>query len=387
MSDKQKRDYYEVLGLNKNASDEEIKKAFRKLAVKYHPDKNKDDKDAEEKFKEINDAYQILGDKDKREKYDKYGFDGLDDSMFNGTDMSDFSDILGGLFGNIFNNGRGNPFFGGLGNMFNMSNNKKMGIKGENIFGSINISFNESINGCSKIFKYKICSNCKICNGDGYTDMTICNECNGKGIRIIQQQTNMGVMIQQIRCNKCLGKGKTGKTKCKECNGTGKHFIDKKKEFVLNPGIDNQRKVAYEGLGNCGINNGPNGDLILNIIVDKHPIFKRYYEVNTNYLTKFDIYMELPILFYDLILGTNIQIKNIYGNPININIHKNTKDNDIIKINGEGIKDKNNKRGNLYICIKCILPDNLNDNQINILKQLQQTNINNEPLNKILKLI
>ena len=141
---KEKRDYYEVLGIKKDASDEEIKKAFRKLAVKYHPDKNKDDKDAEEKFKEINDAYQILGDKEKREKYDKYGFDGLDDSMFNGTDMSDFNDILGGLFGNIFGN-RGNPFFGGF-NMFGSNQHQHMGIKGENIVGSINITFNEIIN-------------------------------------------------------------------------------------------------------------------------------------------------------------------------------------------------------------------------------------------------
>ena len=359
-NDKQKRDYYEVLGLNKDASEENIKKAFKKLAIKYHPDKNKGNKEAEEKFKEINEAYQILGNKEKREKYDKYGFDGLDESMFKGTDMSEFNDILGGLFGGLFNN-QGNPFFGGLGNIFNM-NNQKMGVKGENIVGSINITFNESINGCSKIFKYKICSNCKTCNGDGFTDMVMCNECNGKGIKIIQQHTNMGVMIQQMKCNKCLGKGKTGKNKCKDCNGTGKHFIDKKKEFVLNPGIDNQRKVAYEGLGNISINGGPNGDLILIINVDKHPIFKRYYEINTSFLTKFDIYMELPVLFIDLILGTSIQIKNIYGNPININIHKNTKDNEIIKINNEGIKDKNNKRGNLYICIKCVLPNNLNDN-------------------------
>lgn len=387
-NNKQKRDYYEVLGLEKNASEEDIKKAFRKLAVKYHPDKNKGNKEAEEKFKEINDAYQILGDKEKKEKYDKYGFDGLDDSMYNGTDMSDFNDILGGLFGNIFGNNN-NPLFsgfGGFGNIFG-GNNQKIKIKGENIFGNINITFDESINGCSKIFKYKICSNCKNCNGEGFTDLKICNDCNGKGIKVLQQQTRFGISFQQIKCNKCLGKGKTGTNKCKNCNGTGKNFIDKKKEFVLNPGIDNQRKVIYEGLGNAGINNGPNGDLILLINVNSHPIFKRYYEINSNFLTKFDIYMELPILFYDLILGTNIQINNIYGNPININIHKNTKDNEIIKIIGEGIKDKNNKRGNLYICIKCILPDNLKDEQLTLLKQIQDIKINNEPLDKILKLI
>jgi len=384
-NNKQKRDYYEVLGLEKGASDEEIKKAFRKLAVKYHPDKNKGDKDAEEKFKEINDAYQILGDKEKREKYDKYGFEGLDNSMFSGTDMSDFSDILGGLFGGLFGN-RGNPFFGGFGNMFN-NQTQRMGIKGENIIGSINISFNESINGCSKIFKYKVCSNCLKCNGDGFIDMVKCDECNGNGIKMIQQKTNMGIMIQQIKCNKCFGKGKTGKNKCCDCNGTGKHFIDKKKEFLLNPGIDDQRKVIYEGLGNMGINGGPNGDLILIINVDKHPIYKRYYETNLNIISKFDIFIELPILFFDLILGTNIQIKNIYGNPININIHKNTKDKEIIKIIGEGIKDKNNKRGNLFISIKCVLPDNLNDEQLNILKKLQNSKIINEPLNNLLKLL
>ena len=382
-NNKQKRDYYEVLGISKNASEDDIKKAFRKLAVKYHPDKNKGNKEAEERFKEINDAYQILGDKEKREKYDKYGFEGLDDSMFNGTDMSDFNDILGGLFGNIFG---GVPFFGGLGGMFNTSN-QKMGMKGENILGNINISFEESINGCSKIFKYKICCECKTCKGEGYSDTVICNECNGKGIKIIQQHTRFGIQIQQMKCNKCLGKGKTGTKKCKDCNGTGKNFIDKKKEFVLNPGIDNQRKVLYEGLGNGGINNGPNGDLILIINVNKHPIYKRYYETNYNFINKFDIYIELPILFYDLILGTNIQIKNIYGNPININIHKNTKDNEIIKINNEGIKDKNNKRGNLYVCIKCVLPENLNDEQLNLLKKIQEIKTNNEQLNKVLKLM
>ena len=380
---KQRRDYYEVLGIKKDAKEEDIKRAFRKLAVKYHPDKNKGDKDAEEKFKEINDAYQILGDKEKREKYDKYGFEGLDNSMYNGTDMSDFSDILGGLFGNIF--GGNMPFFGGFSDMFG-NNNQRMNIKkGENINGNINITFNESINGCSKIFKYKICSNCKFCNGDGYSDMDICNECNGKGIKLVKYN-NGSIIIQQVRCNKCMGKGKIGYNKCKECNGTGKNFIDKKKEFILNPGIDNNRKVIYENLGNEGINGGPNGDLILNINVDKHPIFKRYYEVNLQFVNKFDIFMELPILFYDLILGTNLQIKNIYGNLININIHKNTKDNEIIKINGEGIKDKNNNRGNLFVCIKCILPDNLNNEQLDLLKQIQNFNIVNEPLNNLLKL-
>lgn len=378
---KERRDYYEVLGVNKDASEEEIKKAFRKLAVKYHPDKNKDDKNAEEKFKEINDAYQILGDKEKREKYDKYGFEGLEDSMFKGTDMSDFNDILGGLFGNIFN---GVPFFGGLNNLFNNKNTGVMGIKGENIIGHINITFNESINGCSKLFKYKICCECKYCNGEGFNDMIKCEECNGKGIKIIQQQTRFGIQIHQMKCNKCLGKGKTGTIKCKNCNGTGKNFIDKKKEFILNPGIDNQRKVLYEGLGNGGINNGQNGDLILIINVESNNIFKRYYEVNNCKLSKYDIYMELPLLFYDLILGTNLKIKNIYNNSININIHKNSKDNEIIKINNEGIKDKNNKRGNLYICLKCILPDNLNEEQLNLLKQIQNIKTDNEFLNDII---
>lgn len=366
------RDYYKILEVDKNATEQDIKKAFRKLALKYHPDKNKDDPNAAEKFKEINDAYQILSDKEKRELYDKYGEEGLDKSMYQGADFSEFSDI----FSNLFNGFGFNMPFGFGGNNMKQQNFAR---KGENVQTQLNLTFEESIKGAVKVVSYKVCSSCLKCEGTGYLERRRCQACNGQGKT--QKVVRAGGFMQTFitNCNECKGRGEILMHKCDKCNGTGKEFINESYELKMNPGVDSGTQVRKPDKGHYGVNGGPRGDAYILITVEKNPKYLRYYEVKSipKYaqidMSKLDVFTEVQVPYYDLILGSDIKIRTIYGTTESITLKKCTQIDTVLKLKGLGIK-KNNEAGFMYISLVCVLPKTITDTEKEKLKLIKDEN-------------
>ena len=288
-----KRDYYEVLGVSKGASADEIKKAYRKLAKKYHPDVNKA-KDAEEKFKEINEAYEVLSDDQKKQIYDNYGFDGLEGNMGQGG----FSNFSGGFddLGDIFS-----QFMGGMGGFggFSRGSSRQSGpIKGENKYVQMSIEFLEAVKGVTKTIKVSVDRKCPKCNGSGAksaSDIKTCPRCNGSGKVTSAKRTPFGMMQSVVDCPDCHGTGKTITNKCPECGGAGYETKVETVEIKIPAGISTGQQVRVAGYGERGYNGGDNGDLYIEIIVKSHDFFVR--EGN-------DIYVEVPISAVDATLGT-----------------------------------------------------------------------------------
>ena len=343
-----KRDYYEVLGVSRSASDAEIKKAYRALAKKYHPDMNPGDKEAEKKFKEASEAYAVLSDAEKRRQYDQFGhaafeggaggaggFGGFD---FNGADFSDiFGDIFGDLFGGGARRGRSNG-----------------PMKGANIRKSIRITFEEAVFGCEKELDLVLKDPCGSCQGTGAkpgTSPETCPKCGGKGQVVYTSQSFFGTVQNVQTCPNCNGSGKIIKDKCPDCAGTGYTSSRKKIKVTIPAGIDNGQSVRIRDKGEPGINGGPRGDLLVEINVSRHPIFQRQ-DVH--------IFSTVPISFAQAALGGDVKIPTVDGDVI-YTVKPGTKTDTKVRLKGKGVPSLRNSqvRGDHYVTLVIQTPEHL----------------------------
>ena len=342
----QKRDYYEVLGVSKTASDEEIKKAYRVLAKKYHPDMHPDDKEAEAKFKEASEAYAVLSDSEKRAKYDQFGhaaFDGTGGFGAGGFDFTgtDFSDIFGDLFGGMFGGGRSRGPSNGP-------------VKGANIRTSVRITFLEAVFGTEKELTLNLKDPCPTCNGTGAkpgTSPQMCPKCGGKGQVVFTQQSFFGTVRNVQTCPDCGGSGKIIKDKCSDCGGTGYITSRKTINVTIPAGIDNGQSVRIREKGEPGINGGPRGDLLVEVIVSPHEIFERQGT---------DIFSMVSISYPIAALGGSIMIDTVDGKIV-YDVKAGTQTGTQIRFRGKGVPSLRNKdiRGNHYVTLVVDVPTKL----------------------------
>ena len=357
-----KRDFYEVMGLNKGASDDEIKKAFRKLAKKYHPDLNPGDKTAEKNFKEVNEAYEVLSDKDKRARYDQFGHAGVDPSYGAGAAGGNpFSDDID--LGDIFNSFFGGGFGGGFSSRKQANPNAPR--RGSDTEATINISFEEAAKGSKKNISYRVTEKCSDCNGSGAapgTSSKTCPICHGTGQTRVTQRTPFGVIQTARTCDKCYGSGKVIENPCRKCSGTGRNQNTKTVEVNVPAGIDEGQILKISGHGNAGVNGGPSGDLHVYINVKPHPIFER---------RGFDVWCEIPITFVQAALGSEITVPTIDG-KVSYSIHEGTQAGDVFKLRGKGIEHIGSKRrGDQFVRINIEVPKNLSHKQKELLREFE----------------
>ena len=355
----QKRDYYEVLGVSRGASEDEIKKAYKKMARKYHPDLNPGDKTAEEKFKEVNEAYEVLSDADKKARYDQYGHAGVDPNFgagggFDGSfDFGDLGDIFGSFFGGGFGGGR--------------RTNPNAPQRGESIRMSIAISFEEAAFGCEKAVTVERYETCDTCHGNGCapgTSPEVCPDCHGTGTVQVRRQTPMGVFATSSPCPKCGGKGRIIHQPCKDCRGSG--MVRKKKtiQASIPAGIDNGQTISIRGQGNAGKNGGPAGDLLITITVRPHELFRRE---GTSVLC------EAPITFTQAVLGAELEIPTIDG-KVKYTLPEGTQSGTTFRLKGKGIPERNGRgRGDQYVTVYIETPRNLNREQKEALKKFAES--------------
>ena len=343
-----KRDYYEVLGVSKDADDAALKKAYRALAKKYHPDMNPGDAEAEKKFKEASEAYAVLSDPEKRRQYDQFGhaaFDGgAGGSGFGGFDFNgaDFSDIFGDIFGDLFGGGtrRGGRSNGPM--------------RGANIRKGIRITFEEAVRGCEKELEVIIKDPCTVCGGTGAkpgTSPETCSKCGGKGQVVYTQQSFFGTMQNVQTCPNCNGSGKVIKERCTSCSGTG--FTSSKKKIMVTvpAGIDNGQSIRIREKGEPGTNGGPRGDLLVEVSVSRHPVFQRQ---------DTDIYSTVPISYAQAALGGDVKVPTVDGDVI-YTVKAGTKTNTRVRLRGKGIPYLRNPqtRGDHYVTLVIQTPERL----------------------------
>ena len=345
-----KRDYYEVLGVDRGADEATIKKAYRQLAKKYHPDMNPGDKEAEKKFKEASEAYAVLSDAEKRRQYDQFGhaafeqggggaggFGGFD---FNGGDMGD---IFGDIFGDLFGGGRSRR-----------ANNGPM--KGANVRTAVRITFEEAVFGCEKQLDLNLKDECTTCHGTGAkpgTSPETCPKCGGKGQIVYTQQSLFGTVRNVQTCPDCNGSGKIVKEKCADCHGSG-YITNRKKIAVTIPaGIDNGQSIRIREKGEPGVNGGPRGDLLVEVQVERHPIFQR---------EDMNIYSTAPVTFAQAALGGQIHITTVDGDMA-YDIKPGTQTDTKIRLKGKGVPSLRNKniRGDHYVTLVVQVPTKLNE--------------------------
>ena len=356
----QKRDYYEVLGVEKSADDAAIKKAYRALAKKYHPDMNPGDAEAEKKFKEASEAYAILSDPEKRRQYDQFGHAAFDQGAggngFGGFDFSgtDFSDIFGDIFGD---------FFGGR----RTARDNSGPAKGSNIRTSVRITFEEAVFGTEKEIELTVKEECKTCHGSGAkpgTTPQTCTKCGGKGQVVFTQQSFFGTVRNVQACPDCQGKGKVIKDKCTDCHGTG--FVPMKKRFAVSipAGIDNGQCKRLSGQGEPGVNGGPRGDVLVEVIVGRHPIFQRQ---ETN------IFSTVPVSFAVAALGGDVVIDTVDGKVI-YEVKAGTQTDTRVRLKGKGVPSLRNKdvRGDHYVTLVVQVPDKLSKEAKDLLKKFDE---------------
>ena len=346
-----KRDYYEVLGVEKGVSDDELKKAFRKQAKMYHPDLHPNDKEAEAKFKEVNEAYEVLSDKEKRARYDRFGFAGVDPSY--GAGSAAYSNPFGQEIdiNDIFNS-----FFGGFGGG-SSARNRNAPRKGSDVETSVTITFEEAAKGCKKEIQYDIVDTCKECGGSGAekgTNLKTCPNCNGNGQVTVNKRTPFGVVQTTQTCEKCRGKGKIIETPCKKCSGAGRTRTTKTVTVTVPAGIGQDQILNVGGHGNSGYNGGPSGDLHVYINVKRHDIFERKGD---------DVWCEIPLTFTQAALGHEVTVPTLDG-KVSYNVHAGTQPGDVFKLRGKGIPHLNGKgRGDQYVKVTIEVPRNLNAEQ------------------------
>ena len=347
----EKRDYYEVLGVSKTATDAEIKKAYRKLAMKYHPDYNPGDKEAEEKFKEINEANEVLSDPKKRQLYDQYGFAGVDPNYAaqNGGGPGGFGGFggdgvdLGDIFGDIFGGG-----FGGFGG--GSRSNPNAARKGQDVRVRITLSFDEAVHGCKKNITITRQQECTECHGTGCaagTSPETCPDCGGRGFVIRQQRTPFGVMQTQQPCSRCGGRGKLVKNPCKVCHGSGRVAAQKTMEVSVPAGIDDDQSLALRGKGDAGSNGGPAGDVIVMVTVRPSEVFQR---------DGYDVWVTVPITYSQAVLGDTIQVPSIDG-KVEYTVPEGTQSGTTFRLRGKGIQYLNGRgRGDMYVKCEVEIP-------------------------------
>lgn len=360
----EKRDYYEVLGVQKGAGADEIKKSFRQMAKKYHPDLHPNDKEAEQKFKEINEAYEVLSDADKRAKYDQFGHAGVDPNYGAGqggyggygggyAGGVDIGDIFGDVFGNFFGGGASNR-------------RRSSAIPGEDVDTSLTLTFEEAVFGCKKSVSVTRKENCSECNGSGAakgTTAETCPTCRGTGRVRTVSQTMFGAMQSERTCTHCYGTGKIIKTPCKNCNGTGQERKQKTITVTIPAGIANGQVVTLSGQGSAGQKGGQPGDLNIAITVKPHSIFER---------SKFDLHCNIPITFPQAALGCEIDVPLPDGSSVKQKISDGTQSGTVITIKGQGVPYLNSKgRGNLYVHVIVEVPTHLNAKQKELLREFE----------------
>ena len=357
-----KRDYYEVLGVEKSASAEEIKKAYRKKAMQFHPDRNPGDKTAEEKFKEVGEAYEVLSDDDKRARYDQFGFQGVDPSFGGGAGFDGGFGGFGGFgdLGDIF----GEFFGGGSGRRAAAQNAPR---RGENVGARLDLTFEEAAFGCEKEVSAQRIENCAACGGSGSADGVIetCSQCRGTGqIRTVQNFMGMQMQSNTV-CPSCSGRGKIVKTPCTTCKGKGKVRRTQKIKVKVPAGVDDGQSVRVRGEGCVGSNGGPNGDLLAGVYIKRHPIFSRQ---NT------DVYCEVPITFTQAALGAEIEVPTLDGR-IKYDLPEGTQTGRSFVLSGKGIPFVNNpkRRGNQVFTVVVETPTKLTKEQKELLQKLDAT--------------
>ena len=357
-----KRDYYEVLGVSKGASADEIKKAYRSLAKKYHPDLNPGDKEAEVKFKEVNEAYDVLSDEDKRQKYDQYGHAAFDPSAGGyggGSGFGGFSSDFD--FGDIFSS-----FFGGGGG--SSRSRKNAPIPGDDVTVRITLTFEEAVFGCKKDINYSRIVECPDCHGTGAEDnsgVETCSACRGTGSVTVQQQTILGYMQTQRTCQSCRGQGKIIKNPCKNCNGKKYIKVSKKQTVTIPEGIDTNQRIIQRGQGSAGRNGGPAGDLIVEVTVKPHKFFERRGN---------NVYCEEPISFAEAALGAEIDIPTLGGGTEKYRIPEGTQTGTSFTLKGKGIADVHTKKKGDYILTVAVeTPRNLSSEQKKLMEKFAET--------------
>ena len=354
-----KRDYYEVLGVDKNADDAAIKKAYRVLAKKYHPDMNPGDEAAAEKFKEASEAYAVLSDADKRRKYDQFGhaaFDGGAGGSGFDFNSADFSDIFGDIFGDLFGGG-----FGGFGSRRGRGNGP---MKGNNIRTSTRLSFEEAVFGCKKEIELNVKETCSKCNGTGAkpgTSPETCSKCGGKGQVIFTQQSFFGQVRNVQTCPDCNGSGKMIKDKCPDCRGTGYITIKKRYEVEFPAGVDDGQCKRMTGLGEPGQNGGPRGDVLVEAVVSKHPVFQRQ---------DMDIFSTVPMSYAIAALGGEVIIDTVDG-PVVYEVKAGTTTDTRVRLRGKGVPSLRNKdiRGDHYVTLVVQVPTKLSGEAKELLRK------------------
>lgn len=346
------KDYYQILGVDKNASKDEIKKAYRKMAMKYHPDKNPDNKEAETKFKEAAEAYEVLSDDSKKSNYDRFGsansgnpFGGGGSGF--GYNMDDIFSQFGDIFGDAF------------GKRYGRQNRT---ARGSDLRIRVTVSIEEILKGASKKLKYRRKTKCNTCDGKGGTDIKECLVCNGSGRRIVVQNTPFGQIRQETTCPDCQGSGRQVKNKCGQCHGEGVKTTEEIVEIDIPAGVSNGMQFNMRGYGNY-VRNGEPGDLIINIDELREFYFRRE---NNN------IIIEKEISVVDAIIGAQLKVKTPHG-EMNLKIEPGTQHDTKIRFSGKGIPDMNYGLGDLYVITKLVVPKDINLEEKMILEKLSKS--------------
>ena len=353
-----KRDYYEVLGVDKSASESEIKSAYRKLAMKYHPDRNPDNKEAEEKFKEASEAYAILSDPEKKQRYDQFGFAGVDPNAAGGFgggfSGAGFEDIFGDLFGGMFG--------GGFGGQQRRRNGPR---KGQDLQARISITFDEAYFGTKKKIKLNKYVRCSSCGGTGAEEGSAkktCPVCNGTGQIRRQTQTPFGMMANVTTCDHCGGAGEVNEKPCHTCGGSGKVKKEVTIEVSIPAGVDDGSVVSVRGQGGPGEKGGPDGDLFVVVSVQPHKLFRRH---------DLDLELEIPITFTQASLGADVTIPTMEGR-VTYKVPAGTQPGTVFRLKGKGVRAPNNPRiGDLYVKVILEVPTKLSEAQKKLLVEFE----------------
>ncbi|MBN3490294.1 molecular chaperone DnaJ [Acholeplasma equirhinis] len=348
----QKRDYYEVLGISKTASTEEIKKAYRQLAKKYHPDVNKEP-DAEAKFKEVQEAYDVLNDPQKRSQYDQFGHAGAQGDPFGGFGGFGGAGGFGG-FEDIINS-----FFGGGGRQ-----QRREKSQGDDIQMRMTIDFMEAVLGTKKAVEVELTEDCHHCHGTGAEsskDVDVCSRCHGAGYINVDQRTILGTMRTQTVCPQCQGKGQTIKNKCHVCSGSGRTRTKKNVDVKIPAGVDDGMTLRVPGYGHGGKKGAESGDLYITFKVKPHKIFKR---------EKNEIVLDLPITFAQAALGDKVEVPTIYG-KVDLSIPAGIQSGTVLRLKDKGIQDvRSGRKGDQHVVVQVETPKNLSSEERKIFEQL-----------------
>ncbi len=367
-----KRDFYEVLGVGRDASEDEIRKAYRRLAKKYHPDLNPGDKAAEAKFKEVNEAYNVLSNKDSKARYDQFGHAGVDPSYggySSGGPVWGSGDPFGGWgdIGDIFDSFFGGGFGGFSNTRRSRSVNANAPRRGTDVEISLEVSFLEAAKGCKKKISYNVINVCGSCCGTGAqkgSKPKTCSTCGGSGQQVTTQRSAFGVMQTSRTCSVCRGTGKVVDKPCKDCYGTGSVRTVKELEVTIPAGIDEGQILNVSSHGNAGKNGGPSGDLHIAIKVSSHPIFTR---------KGYDIYCEMPITFAQAALGSELVVPTLDG-KVSYSIPEGTQPGDTFRLRGKGIEHlRSGRRGDQYVKVILEVPRSLSSHQKEILKNFDKS--------------